>query len=114
MISRPTCTMNGSKRGICYFVFDLLNIVCLFCYLWVGSISCTCDYEYLYIDRHFFWEGGHGDGVGGILFIGFGVGALERFLKVIPPFDILVLDGLGLGWEGVQKRSGSDGCYSPH
>jgi hypothetical protein len=34
-----------------------LNIVCLLCYLWVGSISCTCDYEYLYIDRHFFWGG---------------------------------------------------------
>jgi len=29
-------------------------------------------------------------------------------IKVIPPFDILVLDGLGLGWEGVQKRSESD------
>jgi hypothetical protein len=29
---------------------------------------------------------------------------------VIPPFDILVPDGLGLGLEGVQKRSGSDGC----
>jgi hypothetical protein len=42
------------------------------------------------------------------------VGALGRFFKVIPPFDILVLDGLGLGWEGVQKQSESDGCYSPH
>jgi hypothetical protein len=62
-------------------------------------------------------SGGHGDGVGvgGILFIGFGVGwCIGEILKVIPPFDILVLDGLGLGWEGVQKRSGSDGCYSPH
>jgi hypothetical protein len=77
MISRPTCTMNGSKRGICYFVFDLLNIVCLFCYLWEGSIPSTCDYEYLYIIGISSW--GHGDGVGGILFIGFGVGAWGEY-----------------------------------
>ena len=98
--------MNGSKRGICYFVFDLLNIVCLFCYLWVGSIPCTCDYEYLYIDQHFFLGG-----MGMVLVVSYllGLGLVHgESIKVIPPFDILVLDGLGLGWEGVQKRSESD------